>query len=896
MDFLSTLVKLLTQPPGDLVYFLVVLFALQQAMAALLSVPPTARSKHHRRWMWALGVMLGGRLLLMVVALLGSVDLVTPNRVMPPVEHWVEAVSALLFFWAIVGEKQTRSFQTGILGVAIAAFSAFYLYDATRWLSLDIAGTAYNGTLNELIWEGMTTFILVAALLWTVLVRPRNWEWYLVILLFWVTGHAGQLGWPDVTLDFASWERVMALVWTPMIAVTLQRQSIESILHEVAMATHPLRTVSSPLERELFRLDVGVLQSLLNGISDARELEPALILASSRLATLLRADFCAIALSEEQPSGMMAMQLIAVHPPSGRLDLPQLTADRYHDLFLLLESNTAYLFTDRQASRWLPLFYQEIGIEGSGPLLALPMRVEGEQIGMVFLGNPLSQQVWDKGTIQLFRLIAALLATAINRVRQRGDALLTLQPAASNEEVAQLKDEAQALQNRIVELEREVRSREQEIKRLRDEIARRPQVHETELTFWKNELKELARDRDVLIRERDRLVGELARLKDRYETLREERDHLKQRLEKVYREVEQLRIHLRRLDHPMDTLVGLIILDAEGRVIMADAIARRLLGLPDEIKGKRFNELYRDPKWVATINELLSAVASRRRARMTLESNGTFIEAEMMTQLDASGIPNALTITLSAQEDMAEEREALLSLVSELRTPMTSIIGYTDLLLAEQVGILNAMQTQFLERVKANIERMGQMLDDLVEMVSPEAHQEVLEPEPVDLAHVVEEAIVGMAARFRERKVGVRMDIPEAIAPLRVDRDGLYQIIVRLLSNALLCSKEGSEIVVSARMQDVKQNGETQAQSFVRVAVTDTCGGIAPEDMPRVFRRFHRAQQPLIQGMGERGVGMAMVKALVEANGGRIWVESERGVGSTFTFILPAYRNVPATA
>jgi signal transduction histidine kinase len=74
---------------------------------------------------------------------------------------------------------------------------------------------------------------------------------------------------------------------------------------------------------------------------------------------------------------------------------------------------------------------------------------------------------------------------------------------------------------------------------------------------------------------------------------------------------------------------------------------------------------------------------------------------------------------------------------------------------------------------------------------------------------------------------------------------------------------------------------------YIRISVMDTGGGIAPEDYPRVFRRFTRASQPLIQGMGETGVGMAIAKTLVEANGGRIWVESQPNVGSTFNFILP---------
>jgi signal transduction histidine kinase len=217
---------------------------------------------------------------------------------------------------------------------------------------------------------------------------------------------------------------------------------------------------------------------------------------------------------------------------------------------------------------------------------------------------------------------------------------------------------------------------------------------------------------------------------------------------------------------------------------------------------------------------------------------------------------------------------------------MTAMVGYTDLLLGEQVGILNEMQRQFLVRIKANVEQMGRLLNDLLRLASPDSRRLELVPEPVDLITTVQTVLTALAARFNERRLKVRLNFPPQIAPLRVDRDSLYQIMLRLLSNAALCSQEGSEILVGAREESAPTKDKPP---YISVAVTDTGGGIAPEDLARVFRRFYRAGQPLIAGMGETGVGMAVAKTLVEANGGRIWVESLPGEGSTFNFALPAF-------
>jgi len=110
--------------------------------------------------------------------------------------------------------------------------------------------------------------------------------------------------------------------------------------------------------------------------------------------------------------------------------------------------------------------------------------------------------------------------------------------------------------------------------------------------------------------------------------------------------------------------------------------------------------------------------------------------------------------------------------------------------------------------------------------------------------------------------------------------------VLHLLSNACQCSEPGTRILVRARLEEYDDQGGG-IPDYLLVSVTDTGGGISPEDQNRVFQRLYRADNPLIAGLGETGVGMSIAKALVEANGGRIWVESEQGVGSTFSFILP---------
>ncbi len=211
------------------------------------------------------------------------------------------------------------------------------------------------------------------------------------------------------------------------------------------------------------------------------------------------------------------------------------------------------------------------------------------------------------------------------------------------------------------------------------------------------------------------------------------------------------------------------------------------------------------------------------------------------------------------------------TIVQELRQPLSSIVVYTDLLLGESVGILGATQRKFVERIKASVERMEGLADDLIQMVMDNQGR-ALTPEKVDLNDVIDMAVAQALVKLRKRSIILRLDVPDQLPSLQADRDALQQILVHLLQNAGDTSPQEGEVALSAQVE-VKEN----EPGFVLIQVTDSGGGIPAEELPRVFSRLYRSDNTIIPGVGETDVGLSVVKSLVEAHGGRIWVDSVMG-------------------
>jgi len=216
-------------------------------------------------------------------------------------------------------------------------------------------------------------------------------------------------------------------------------------------------------------------------------------------------------------------------------------------------------------------------------------------------------------------------------------------------------------------------------------------------------------------------------------------------------------------------------------------------------------------------------------------------------------------------------------------------VGYTDLLLGESVGILGALQRKFVERIKASTERIDNLINDLIQVTTLETGLNELKPETVDLNLIIDNAMSYTSSQVREKNISMHLDLPKNMAAIHADREALQQILIHLLQNAGAASP--NEGTVHLKVQTRTEEG----RDYVLLQVTDTGGGIPAEDMPRVFTRLYRAENVLIQGIGDTGVGLSIAKTLTEAQKGRIWVETESGKGSTFSVLLPIATDKPGS-
>jgi len=234
------------------------------------------------------------------------------------------------------------------------------------------------------------------------------------------------------------------------------------------------------------------------------------------------------------------------------------------------------------------------------------------------------------------------------------------------------------------------------------------------------------------------------------------------------------------------------------------------------------------------------------------------------------------------------DQEQINLLTQELRRPMASITGYTDLLLSGSVGKVGELQSLFLRRVKASSERARVLLDDLVQMVAFGDGALAQDLEPVNMVETIADVVLKFGERLGEKGIDLQVDLDHSTPLLNLDQDGLDQIMYHLLSNALQATPPNGRASIEARFQqDSTADGSDPKQGYLFIAVNDSGGGIALADQSQVFERHYRAKHTKIAGLGDAGVGMPLVKDLVESYGGRVWVESELDKGSTFSLVLP---------
>jgi PAS domain S-box-containing protein len=342
---------------------------------------------------------------------------------------------------------------------------------------------------------------------------------------------------------------------------------------------------------------------------------------------------------------------------------------------------------------------------------------------------------------------------------------------------------------------------------------------------------------------------------------------------------------------------GVMVADAHGEVIMFNAAAERILGLPrEQALGRSTNEMLglyggQAQEWMETVaewTETPDTYDGHEFLAAQLEIVDRVVSVHLAPVLTGAEFLGTVSVFRDVTAEVEAERaktEFVSTVSHELRTPMTSIKGFADLLLMGAVGALTGDQQRFLTIIKSNTDRLTMLVNDLLDISRIESGRLALAPKVVRVEDLIGQVVTTMEARMEEKQLALHTDVPRILPEVFADPDRVIQILTNLVANAHHYTEPGGEIWISARA-----HGDQ-----LHIAVRDTGVGISEEDQEKLFTRFFRSDNPVVQDAPGTGLGLSIVKSLVGMHGGRVWLESELGEGSTFTFTLPTSEAQPST-
>ena len=226
-------------------------------------------------------------------------------------------------------------------------------------------------------------------------------------------------------------------------------------------------------------------------------------------------------------------------------------------------------------------------------------------------------------------------------------------------------------------------------------------------------------------------------------------------------------------------------------------------------------------------------------------------------------------------------------MLQDMRAPIKSISDYTRVLLAESIGILGAAQMQVLRMIAADIGHLSGMIGDLQGAAALDFSNGTGLDADADLTVIIEDVIQERSQQLTDRGLLLELSLSDNLPPVGADAASLKQVLTQLIVNASSVSAPGAQITICAEAGPVRLPNASEAIQAVEIRVRDQGGGIAQADIPRVFARKYRRDNPEIPGFGDTGVAMTIARAFARAHDGDLWITSEAGAGSEFHLALP---------
>jgi signal transduction histidine kinase len=764
--FTSLVLTQLTVPPGDLIYFIVLVFVVAGAFQSAFNHWRASEFPQARRAFVGLGILLGGQVLMFMFSGLGWQSIVDPKTILPPMDRAFIMFCIIWITWLYAYPEPNR------IADAIATVLSLFVLTALGISLLtwqpQVANLSYNQTVDDFLWQvgSLSLALFCIAILF---IRKPDGMWYGIILLtLGIFGHLGHL-FTGIDGNYSGIVRLAYMAAFPILLTLPQRFPIPTgITDSVPQKPTTLKAdTTGRVERRRYSTDPKTFHALLAVAAETNPTKMSQAITRAIAQTML-ADLCfMIYLTDNNKQMVIAGGYDLIREDS--LEGGSLNKSSIPMLANSIQRGKPLRLPASSTSADIRGLGDILGLSNPGHLLCIPILTpEKESLGGILLLSPYSDRTWSAEDQAFLTNIAASLVPIIQR----------------NQRINSLEAQNSMAKAQATDMERRITELKQQLEEARAEAAKNSSTDMASLMVAQDESQRI---------------------------------------------IEQLQTENAELRAGKD-------------------IPSSSLQIENDLK--------------ATLQEMAHLQNQIAEANMKILEMEKAEKNQVVTQ-------------------NTEQAEVIASISQELRQPLSSIVGYTDLLLGESVGILGALQRKFVERIKASTERIRSLTDDMIRFNTLATELNELKPEPVDLNEIIDNAMSYTSTQFREKNITIHLDVPKNLAPTHGDREAVGQILIHLLQNAGAATPfEGSiRLNVQTRSED--------GAEFILIQVTDSGGGIASEDLPRVFTRLYRADNVLIQGVGDTGVGLSIAKTLTEAQLGRIWVESEPGVGATFSVLLP---------
>jgi two-component system phosphate regulon sensor histidine kinase PhoR len=325
---------------------------------------------------------------------------------------------------------------------------------------------------------------------------------------------------------------------------------------------------------------------------------------------------------------------------------------------------------------------------------------------------------------------------------------------------------------------------------------------------------------------------------------------------------------------------GVIVTDDNERIILMNPSLRKIFLVDANPEGKKPLEVIRN----TAVQDIVDRIVQGRQGLATEEITVNIPEEKI---LKVNGVPivrndkfeGAILVfhDITELRRLEQIRQDFVANVShELRTPISSIKGYAETLLE---GALEDKDNakEFISIIYQDSNRLANLINDLLDLSKIESGKMKMNFIPLDPVSLIKRAVTVIENQAKAKSIALKLDFASDLPKIKADETRFSQVMINILDNAIKYSSEGGSATISAKV----------VNNALQIDISDTGIGISEKDLPRIFERFYRVDKARSRELGGTGLGLSIVKHIVSAHGGQVWVKSELGFGSTFSFTIP---------